>query len=895
MIGSLRDEIDRLELLHAAHPNGRVFTHLAEAYRKAGELERARETVERGLELHPDYSSAHVVLGRILLDLEDRAGAERAFRRVLDLDPENRVALRALADLLRDDGRRAESLGYYREILLLDPTDETVEAMVRSLEAADGTFAPDGALPAPAWPAPEVDGASPENEGVATAIAELERETAGPALETGVAGPDPHAAGVVAEPIAEKPPPLWGRVDAPVDTPESGGEGAFDPVVTETMAELYAGQGLYARAAEVYRELLRTRPGDERLRAKLREAESRAARDRFVDDRPVPPDAATDEPPLDSAAPAVAAATPWTAASEAPVDAGPRVPAEPRPVARYFRRLLAFTPPRAPAASSRSTGGSGMGRTGSTRSIPWEIPIEIPSAELVAPSAEGLNLPGGSSASRAPSPPEMGATAPEPAARASRASRAEATAGDTAAARTDDPVPSAVLVRPAPPELALVDLLVGLLEYRDPFFRGGSSLTRIIATAIGREMGLRGEAISSLALAAVIRDLGRLALGGRLVKQPRPDLGPEARRRIEDHIDLALQLLEGIQLPPGVLEAVRHHHERWDGGGYPDGLAREEIPLAARILAVADSLAAMISPRPYRLPRRLSAAIDELRAEAGTRYDPAVVDALLRTLPRRGPNAGLRHYTIIVHPDQPRATVLAAKLCSYGYVAEPAIDLAVARDRLKRIPVELLVLSAELPDNGAATFLREIREAEGTAALPIVVVDADTVERRVHLLEAGADVCFPRGVSFLEIQATLGALMKRSARIPADAAGVGSGAGGSSWYALQGDIQDFPLSWLLQVLTYDGRTAAIVMRDRERGEEGVIYLDQGVARHARTRTATGEDALRVMLGWTRGSFVVRPEMRTAERSIDRPLMHLLLDLAVADDHASAIFGAVKPE
>jgi tetratricopeptide (TPR) repeat protein len=138
MAESQRDEIAKLESLYSANPEGRIFTHLAEAYRKAGDLERARETVERGLRRHADYSSAHVVLGRILLDQKDFRGAEEAFRRVLALDPENRVALRAVADLARDDGRIVEALGYYREILLIDPTDEAVEAIARELEAQVG-------------------------------------------------------------------------------------------------------------------------------------------------------------------------------------------------------------------------------------------------------------------------------------------------------------------------------------------------------------------------------------------------------------------------------------------------------------------------------------------------------------------------------------------------------------------------------------------------------------------------------------------------------------------------------------------------------------------------------------------------------------------------------------
>jgi len=157
MAGLDRDEIAKLEALHSANPEGRIFTHLAEAYRKAGELARARELVERGLERHPEYSSAHVVLGRILLDQGEWAAAEGAFHRVLRLDPENRVALRSLAEIAAQSGRLADAASYYRELLLLDPADEAAaEALRAVLDAGADTAVP------PAGEFPEPDSADPE-------------------------------------------------------------------------------------------------------------------------------------------------------------------------------------------------------------------------------------------------------------------------------------------------------------------------------------------------------------------------------------------------------------------------------------------------------------------------------------------------------------------------------------------------------------------------------------------------------------------------------------------------------------------------------------------------------------------------------------------------------------
>src|SRR5688500_6186805 len=119
---SNRDEIAKLEALYATNPDGRVFTHLAEAYSKAGEYDRARAILEQGLTKHPAYASAHVVLGRVFIDLNSPEEAFGSFRRVLNLDPHNLVALRSLGDLARAAGRPADAIGYYEELRHQDPS-----------------------------------------------------------------------------------------------------------------------------------------------------------------------------------------------------------------------------------------------------------------------------------------------------------------------------------------------------------------------------------------------------------------------------------------------------------------------------------------------------------------------------------------------------------------------------------------------------------------------------------------------------------------------------------------------------------------------------------------------------------------------------------------------------
>jgi tetratricopeptide (TPR) repeat protein len=130
-----QDEIAKLEALYASNPEGRVFTHLAEAYRKAGNRERAHEILEDGLRRHPDSASAYVVLGRVLADGGETEESITAFQQALDRDAGNLVALRWLGDLTVKAGRIDEAIGFYHELIARDPSDINLLDRVSTLEA----------------------------------------------------------------------------------------------------------------------------------------------------------------------------------------------------------------------------------------------------------------------------------------------------------------------------------------------------------------------------------------------------------------------------------------------------------------------------------------------------------------------------------------------------------------------------------------------------------------------------------------------------------------------------------------------------------------------------------------------------------------------------------------
>jgi putative nucleotidyltransferase with HDIG domain len=152
-----------------------------------------------------------------------------------------------------------------------------------------------------------------------------------------------------------------------------------------------------------------------------------------------------------------------------------------------------------------------------------------------------------------------------------------------------------------------------------------------VAVAMATELKLPAAERRCVELGALLHDVGKLSIPDRVLTKPGPlnELEWEANRR---HATLGERLLARIVQQPEVLAVVRSHHERWDGRGYPDGKRGEEIPLAARIVAVADAFQAMIEPRPYREPRTRASALEEITSESELQFDPACVEALRAVL-----------------------------------------------------------------------------------------------------------------------------------------------------------------------------------------------------------------------------------------------------------------------
>jgi ribonuclease P protein subunit RPR2 len=179
--------------------------------------------------------------------------------------------------------------------------------------------------------------------------------------------------------------------------------------------------------------------------------------------------------------------------------------------------------------------------------------------------------------------------------------------------------------------MATVRALSNAVEARDAYTGKHAERVTAYGIEIARAMGLRMNEGSGTEFGFLLHDIGKVAIPDAILYKPE-SLTEKERALMAQHPLIGAEIVRGIEFLREAVQVVRSHHERWDGHGYPDGLQAEEIPLAARVFAVADVLDALTTDRPYRPASPLGMAREIIVAESGTQFDPHVIDAF-RSIP----------------------------------------------------------------------------------------------------------------------------------------------------------------------------------------------------------------------------------------------------------------------
>jgi response regulator RpfG family c-di-GMP phosphodiesterase len=180
----------------------------------------------------------------------------------------------------------------------------------------------------------------------------------------------------------------------------------------------------------------------------------------------------------------------------------------------------------------------------------------------------------------------------------------------------------------------IAETLINAMEAKDLYLRGHSQRVAELAGQLAEEMALDQTMCEDLRIAGRLHDVGKIGIRESILNKP-GRLTAEEFEHVKQHVQIGLDILAPLSHLRTPLNYVEHHHEHWDGAGYPHGFSGEEIPLGARILCAADTFDALTSKRAYREPMEPQAALEHLRVDVGKQFDPCVYDALVRVVTRR--------------------------------------------------------------------------------------------------------------------------------------------------------------------------------------------------------------------------------------------------------------------
>jgi HD-GYP domain-containing protein (c-di-GMP phosphodiesterase class II) len=178
-----------------------------------------------------------------------------------------------------------------------------------------------------------------------------------------------------------------------------------------------------------------------------------------------------------------------------------------------------------------------------------------------------------------------------------------------------------------------VRMLAAAIDAKDPYTRGHSERVARYSIAIGKNLSLPEKEMRNLRISALLHDVGKIGIDDRILRKPGA-LSDDEFEVMKGHPAKGAAIMSGVAQLIDIIPGMKYHHEKWGGGGYPDGIEGEEIPMQARIVAIADTFDAMTTNRPYQKAMEINYVVEKIKSFAGTRFDPRVVEAFVQAVKR---------------------------------------------------------------------------------------------------------------------------------------------------------------------------------------------------------------------------------------------------------------------
>jgi putative two-component system response regulator len=421
--------------------------------------------------------------------------------------------------------------------------------------------------------------------------------------------------------------------------------------------------------------------------------------------------------------------------------------------------------------------------------------------------------------------------------------------------------------------IGTIDVLISLLEVNDPFFGGNSHITMEYARFVAEEMKLDQETVDEIVVGSLLHDIGRVGIKSDILFGKR-EISESEFKTIRSHCENGAKIIDAVEFPWKIKPIIIHHHERYDGRGYPSGLKGREIPIGARILAVVDAFTAMTAHRPYR-SRSLTReeAIRELHKNVGTQFDPEVVELFTSIVDRKlhfrgfGPKPRI----LMVDDEIDYLMLLKMKLVNEGFDVVSADNAEDALVSMEKDPPDLVVADVVMQGTDGIAMFRRMREANAPwGETPLIFLSGkNESEIKVEALQLGAEDFLVKPVEVKELAARIRNIIRRDVKWRKGASGIAHASG------VVGDLRNLGVPDIVQTLHLGLKTACV--RVTGKGGEGKIWFENGRIRHAEVGSLTGELAFYAMLRWQEGPFVIAHGQSTKLRTIEMDEMQLMME------------------
>lgn len=412
---------------------------------------------------------------------------------------------------------------------------------------------------------------------------------------------------------------------------------------------------------------------------------------------------------------------------------------------------------------------------------------------------------------------------------------------------------------------SFTDRLLQVFEVNDKYFFNNDHLVATISRKVAEKMGLEERLADAIQISALIRDIGKVGIQHQIVDEKRR-LGKEEFTIIKSHPLNTVQIMKGIGFPWNVEAIITHHHEHYDGNGYPEGLKGREIPLGSRIISIVDSYVAMTTDRPYRKALSREEAIQEILRKAGTQFDPEVVEVFLSVIQEELQVTDRKHLLVLDH-DKALSALIKLNISSEEFEVVPAVSAADAVQYLKEKNPYAIITDSETISVDNFHFFSLVRQNSSTKAIPFIIIVPDKEFSKEFSDPLVDFIVKPLNIDELssKLRSFSGKELPKPQPHPIK----------EEIRGVAGNLEDLSLVDIIQVLNMGLKTAKVILV-REK-EKGIIYLVDGKIVNVSTGALRGHEAFYELMGWYKGVFRIFHGHTADEVNVTMDTMTLLLE------------------